>query len=457
MLRPVPSSTPPARDENGALRCGVLIVGAGHAGLSTAYHLHAAGRMDYLVVEAEDGPGGWARTDWSGEWGADRAIHVLHFKHPETRALARELLGQDFATHDRIAVIDSRGVRTDYPYHAHLHGRDPAIVQECLDGLREAESLRTNGAPPPRTFAEWIALQQGPGVARHFMDPYNTKLWTVPPEDMWCNWMGDYIPPADKTQAQTGAERQTAAKEGRNATFDYPLHGAAGLPEAMAARIHPVRYHTRLVKLDPVEKIATLSDGTTVRYQTMVSTMPLKTLIAMLEVLPDEQVEAWERLESVDLMLVDIGFVRRGEPIAHWVYFPDPDVLAYRMHQAHALTPSLAPPGCGLYVLEISHSRHRPLPEGDLRARAIDDMVRTGWLSSPDQVVFYRERPRTCSYVIPRPGWSDDARLLREYARARDIHSIGRFGEWKYCGQEDAIRDGRIMAETLVGIGVTTR
>ena len=453
-----PASSPTAQHpDDGAIRCGVLIVGAGHAGLSTAYHLHASGRLDYLVIEAEDGPGGWARTDWTGAWGADRAIHVLHFKDPETRALARELLGHQVATHDRIAIIDSRGVRTPYPFHAHLHGRDPEIVRECLEGLRDAEALRSNGAATPRTFAEWIALQQGAGVARHFMDPYNTKLWTVRPDEMWCDWMSDFIPPADNAYAKSGAERATPAKEGRNATFDYPLRGASGLPEAMAARIHPIRYQTRIASLDPDRKQATLDDGTTVRYQTLVSTMPLKSLGAMLAPLPPEEHAACERLESVDLLLIDIGFVRRGEPAAHWVYFPDPNVLAYRLHQAHALTPSLAPPGCGLYCLEVSHSRHRPLPAGDLRARAIDDLVRTGWLSSPEQVVFYRERRRRCSYVLPLPGWSDDARLLRDYARAWDIHSIGRFGEWKYCSQEDALRDGRVAAEKLAGIGVTAR
>jgi hypothetical protein len=33
-----------------------------------------------------------------------------------------------------------------------------------------------------------------------------------------------------------------------------------------------------------------------------------------------------------------------------------------------------------------------------------------------------------------------------------DIHSIGRFGAWKYCNQEDALMDGKLMAERLLGI-----
>src|SRR4051812_27183903 len=115
------------------------------------------------------------------------------------------------------------------------------------------------------------------------------------------------------------------------------------------------------------------------------------------------------RLESTDLVLADVGF-RDAEPCdIHWIYLPDPDVLAYRIHVVHALSDELMPRGHGLYCLEISHSRHRPLPAGDLRARVIEDLVRTRWLRDAGQVVFYRERRFPSSYVIPRVGFKQDA------------------------------------------------
>ena len=80
----------------------------------------------------------------------------------------------------------------------------------------------------------------------------------------------------------------------------------------------------------------------------------------------------------------------------------------------------------------------------------VDDLLRTGWLRSRDQVVFYRERRFPCAYVIPRVGFAQDAATLRDHARAMDIHSIGRFGAWKYCNQEDALEDGKRMAERLL-------
>ena len=124
-------------------------------------------------------------------------------------------------------------------------------------------------------------------------------------------------------------------------------------------------------------------------------------------------------------------------------------MLAYRAHAVHALSPEMMPKGHGLFCLEISHSRHRPLPPGDLKRRVVDDLVRTGWIADPADVVFVRERRFANSYVLPRVGFKEDAALVRAHALTHDIRSIGRYGEWKYCNQEDALVDGRSAALEL--------
>lgn len=430
---------------------GVLIVGAGLAGLSTAYHLSACGENDYLVIEAESRPGGWAKTDWSGPWGVDRGIHVLYFRSPEMREWVRDLLGGHWIEHRKNCVIDSGGVRTPFPYHANLYGRPPEVVADCLLGLWQASLDRQRGGPKPVTFAEWIALTNGAGVARHFMEPYNTKLWTVPPAEMGWDWIGDFIPAPDLARIVEGALRPADSPMGLNATFFYEPLGTSSLAEALARRVQNIRYRRVLVALDPAARIATLGDGTRLRYRTLVSTLPLRTLGDMLGPLPGAVEAAARRLEATDLVLVDVGFAGPENHDVHWVYLPDPGVLAYRLHLVHALSGDMMPPGHGLYCLEISHSRHRPLPPDDLRRRVVGDLVRTRWLRSAEQVCFYRERRFPCAYVIPRVGSATDAAALRAHARRYDIHSIGRFGEWKYCNQEDVLMDGKRAAEQILG------
>ncbi|MGO3211484.1 MAG: FAD-dependent oxidoreductase, partial [Brachybacterium sp.] len=42
----------------------VVVIGAGQAGLSAAYHLLRRGRLDVMILDAEDGPGGAWRHRW---------------------------------------------------------------------------------------------------------------------------------------------------------------------------------------------------------------------------------------------------------------------------------------------------------------------------------------------------------------------------------------------------------
>jgi UDP-galactopyranose mutase len=428
----------------------VFIVGAGLAGLSAAYHLEAKGCTNLVIVEAEDRPGGWAKTDWTGPWGADRAIHVFYFRSPEMHRWVGELLGGRWREHVKRCVIDSGGIRTPFPYHANLNGRPTEVVIECLRGLWEASLARSKPHEPPVTFADWIALSNGPGVAKHFMDPYNTKMWTVPPSEMGWEWMGDFIPAPEPARIIEGALTESDSRMGLNATFHYAPLGASELASALAARVRPIRYDRRLVEIDARAHVATLDDGTRVRYEALVSTMPLRALAKLLEPLPAAASGAAHRLESIDLVLADVGFVDAEPTDTHWAYLPDSDVLAYRLHVVHALSLEMMPPGCGLYCLEISHSRHRPLPAGVMRAQVVDDLVRTRWLRSADQVRFYRERRFPCSYVLPRVGFQHDAAQVRAHAESFGIHSIGRFGHWKYCNQEDALVDGLRFAESYV-------
>ena len=58
LLREPGRLPPPASSE----RVGVVVVGAGVAGLAAAWHLARRGVSDLLVLELEDAPGGNARA-----------------------------------------------------------------------------------------------------------------------------------------------------------------------------------------------------------------------------------------------------------------------------------------------------------------------------------------------------------------------------------------------------------
>lgn len=67
-----------------------VVVGGGLAGLACAHGLAAAGRRVHLV-EAEESPGGRARTAWHRGRPVDRGFQVLLRAYPRTRALLRAI------------------------------------------------------------------------------------------------------------------------------------------------------------------------------------------------------------------------------------------------------------------------------------------------------------------------------------------------------------------------------
>jgi phytoene dehydrogenase-like protein len=69
-----------------AERVDVVVVGAGLAGLSAAYHLRQAG-LDVVVCEAADTVGGRVRTDVVDGFRLDRGFQVLLPSYPAVRAL----------------------------------------------------------------------------------------------------------------------------------------------------------------------------------------------------------------------------------------------------------------------------------------------------------------------------------------------------------------------------------
>src|SRR5262245_698029 len=163
----------------------VLIVGGGLTGISTALHL----RHPWLLVEKNPRLGGHARTDERDGFHFDKTGHWLHLANPYTKQLVAELLPGQLTSVARRARVFANGALTRYPFQGNLHGQPPQVVKECLLGFIEAWQTRPQADdPPPRNFEEYILRYFGAGIARHFMIPYNRKLWGVEPREITSEW-----------------------------------------------------------------------------------------------------------------------------------------------------------------------------------------------------------------------------------------------------------------------------
>src|SRR5262245_11930257 len=104
----------------------IVIVGAGLAGLSTAYHLSGT---PYRLYEREEQVGGLCRSYQKDGFTFDYTGHLLHFRQPEIKALVERLLAGKLQKHSRKSFIYSHKTYTEYPFQVNTYGLPAEVVR----------------------------------------------------------------------------------------------------------------------------------------------------------------------------------------------------------------------------------------------------------------------------------------------------------------------------------------
>jgi len=437
----------------------VVILGGGLAGLSTHWHLQKAGYENCFLFEKESRIGGLTRSETVNGFTFDYTGHLLHFKDENIKKLVMELLGDNIHYVVRNSWIFSKGVYTRYPFQTNLHGLPPSVIKECIVGFVQAAGNghhggTTSAASKPScefpNFEEWIDSTLGSGIAKHFMVPYNEKLWTVPPRELTCEWMGRFVPGTSLEQILDGALSDQSKNIGYNASFGYPLRGGIeALPRAFGNSLKNVHTGFEVSALDLAARRVTFKNREQTEFDVLVSSMPMPTLMRVAGGVPFSVQKASELLRFTSVYNVNLG-VDRVVSDKHWVYFPESEFAFYRAGFAHNFSPYQSPPGCSSIYAEVAYSPWKPLDKSRIVERIKQDLIRIGILSSQDRLISQLCLDIPCAYVLYDQCHRESAGLIRTYLDTWGVRTIGRYGSWEYSGMEDAIRQGKTVAEELL-------
>jgi len=429
----------------------ILIIGAGLAGLSTAYHL---GDRPYRVMEKEKEAGGLCRSYQMDGFTFDMTGHLLHFRQVEIKALVESLLAGRLEKHNRRSFIYSHRTYTEYPFQVNTYGLPPEVVRECLLGFI---ATLTNPSTVPlkeRSFKEWILENLGEGMAKHFMVPFNEKLWQVSLDELTSDWVSWLVPKPDLKDVVNGALGIKDKAFGYNPTFLYPAQGGIGvLPQAFLPGVKEIVYGSELVEVDTQRRRATFQDGRVEDYDILVSTMPVPELVRRSTDLPQAIRDAAAGLRCVSVYNVNLGVGRERVSDYHWIYFPEPEYPFYRAGFPMNFSPALGRSGCSSLYVEVSHQPTETIPPPVLLQRIREGMERAGIFRSDDEIVVADVRDIRYAYVLFDKHRARALPAILEELERRGIHSIGRYGRWEHTSMEDAIAQGRTLAEKLRVMG----
>ena len=272
-----------------------LIIGAGPSGLSLANELGG----DTLILEKESEVGGLCRSIEIDEGVFDIGGHSFHTPHPEVNELVSNLLDGGIFKQKREARVFTNGQLIDYPFQKHFEQISNAeIVKECEIGLDNVDNTSSN----PENFEDYIIDKFGQGISKHFMLPYNKKLWARDIKSISCEWTSERVADVkgknESFQTSSGKRKplQSDTKVG------YPQKG--GFQEIFRSfenLLPNLLCNKEVSSIDISKKIARSKDGVSYKYNTLISTIPLPILVRIIEGCDEHVIKEADSLEYMSL------------------------------------------------------------------------------------------------------------------------------------------------------------
>ncbi|MBL8898908.1 MAG: FAD-dependent oxidoreductase [Planctomycetes bacterium] len=431
----------------------IAILGGGVSGLALGHYLAADGRTEFAIFEAAPVPGGLCRSKQRDGFTYDLAGgHILFSKDREVWELMRSMCADvgGAVRSERRTAIRWHDQWVKYPFENGIGDLPPQARFECLAGyLRAVEQRKQNGAAP-RRFDEWVRWRFGDGIAQHFMDPYNEKIWCYPLREISSGWVAGRVPDAPiediiKAACQVSTEGYT-----HQAVFDYPAHGGfQAITDGFAARCGE-----RLRLSTPVQRVERAGDGFLVngeRFDRVVNTMPLQRLIDVVPALPEDAKQAVRSLRWLGLSSILIALKRAQLEPRSWIYLPFADQgPANRVTYFSNYAPSNAPQGCSSLMAEITFPKEEA-PRND--AQIVDELLRgleRAGILRREEVLFTDVTTQPYAYVV----FDHDFDRHRDRALAAieglGLETFGRFGRFEYLNSDQCVERARNMAQKLL-------
>ncbi|GFO66731.1 amine oxidase [Geomonas limicola] len=439
----------------------ILILGAGPCGLGAAYHLEKLGQTDWQLFEKESYVGGLSASfvDPAGfTW--DVGGHVL-FSHYDyfDRAVA-DALGEAYHEHLRESWVRILETWVPYPFQNNVRYLPDHALKECVEGLKNLA-----GAPDRALhFRDWMDAVFGAGIVKHFMEPYNRKVWGVPLSQMSKQWIAERVSVVDLARIERNiAEKRDDLSWGPNNTFKFPKAGGTGaIYEGISAKFRD-RIHLQhaMVSVDTDLKQVSFANGRVENYDILINTSPLDLLVAACAA-PEQLHEAARDLVHNSGLIVGLGIEAPRNDTKCWMYFPESNSPFYRVTNFHNYASANVPGGAterfSALMCETTYSQHKPEDKARIVETTELGLVNTGLLSIPERgkVVSRYLIDIPYSYPVPTLGRDRALAAIQPYLAERGIYSRGRFGAWRYeVGNMDhSFMQGVEVVERILAGGV---
>ncbi len=361
-----------------------VILGAGVTGLSAGYD------TDAVVYEATSEAGGLCKTVKTSKYMYDLCGGHWIFgleKYHEVKKLLKGIKLKNYAK--------NTGVMLDCIINGQI--QDLWAEQPLYDG----------------SIKSWLYQKFGPTLCALFFYPYN-DLYTT----------GLY----DKVVQDNPDKSPGAGRPHYNSKFVYPINGVQEIVRNLTKHC-TVSYNKKAVKILRFKKIVVFEDGTRVRYDRLISTIPLNELLNMVDIEND--------LPYTSAVVVNVIGTRGGNlPKEQWIYMPHNRLGMHRIGFYTNVDQMFAEKNnVALYCEYIYRDKIPAAYYGAVETikylkhkRFIQDSLFSSISVIPTAYTYQYKSGVVIQFL--------------EELKTYNIHSIGRYGQWQFKGIAESMQDG---------------
>jgi protoporphyrinogen oxidase len=439
----------------------IAIIGAGPAGITSAFELSKAG-FDVTVYEASESVGGLSKTIELWDQKVDLGPHRFFSNDTKVNQLWLEVVGKDYQMVDRLTRIYYKKKFYYYPLKPFDALFKLGIWQAFLCVLSYFKE-KIKPTKQDGSFESWVTSRFGSRLYLIFFKTYSEKLWGIPCSELDADFAAQRIKKLSLFEAIKNA--LFAGKKNKHKTlvdqFAYPIGGTGMVYERMKTLIE--KNGGKVWCNTPVKKVLAengntpkieLNSGEIVEFDHIISSMPITHLVRNLPNVPAEILEATNQLKFRNTLLVYLKVEGQHVFPDNWLYVHANDLLMGRITNF-----------CN-WVPEINNGQKSTIVVLEYWAYDSDEI----WNDSNENLIelakkelratgLIKDLPISEGHIVKIPkcypvygkGYQGPLKKVEAYLTGiENLSVIGRYGAFKYNNQDHSILMGLLSADNLI-------
>lgn len=413
-----------------------VILGAGIAGISAAYHLKQKGENS-VIFEKDNDWGGLCGFFEINGFRFDRFVHFTFAKDEKIAELFAK--SSPLYAHPPVSYNYWRGCWLKHPAQNNLA---PLPIEEKVKIIDSFVNRPRKDVAEISDYAEWLRVQYGDYFAENFPFAYTRKYWGVEAKQLETKWVGSRLHVSPLPEVLRGAFAEQQENFYYTKFMNYPKKGGFRSIMNECRKGLDIRLNKKAMRIDTAAKQVEFADGTVENYDNLISSLPLPEIIKMISNVPENVQNAAKQLRWTCGYQVSLGFNRPDVAKYLWFYIYDEDVPPARVYSPNLKSPDNAPKGCSSLQAEVFFANDAKIADKDEVLRQTVSKLKEICQFNDSDVVVKDIRFEPYANIIFTPEIYESRKVVREWLQAQGIKTIGRFGEWDYLWSHQAFESG---------------